>query len=345
MRARRLTAIAALIAATSVLAACGGGNTGNTGNAGSAATSDTAGTDTTDSTAGAIPLPRIATVVSYPALPSGLELGLFDDGFGGDASGIKIDYVASGTDGAAALAAGHADIVIGGFDPAALVADPNSRIVALSETSPRTHALLVKPGSEVTSIEDLEGATVGGFSATLSPFLAMLLDENDLPADYINYIQVPSDGGMAALTSGAIGAWYAWDPYYAQAEIEGLSQVVVDGEDFFLNPIVVLTSESFLKEQPESVEAFLIGYDQATDWVNQNPGEAAQYMSEATGMSLEAAEITISRRNYELTEPSESDIAWMNRMAETLVAMGSMTTVPDLAVAIDTTPLQAARAR
>lgn len=285
-------------------------------------------------------LPRVATVVAYPALPSGLELGIFDEAFDTDATQMTIDHVASGSDGAQALISGHTDIVIGGYFSQVFTGDSDARILAISETSPETHAILVREGSEFASLDELEGRTLGGFSAKLPSFLALMLEQEGLGEDYFNYIQVPNDGGLAALTSGAIDAWYTWDPFYAQAEIEGLVDVVVDGTDFYLNPIVIFTTERYLESNRDSVEAFLAAYVESTNWVNQNPGPAGQYMAEATGMSEEAAEITISRRHYEVVVPDEAAIAWMGDLARAEIELDILTEVPDFDTAIDTSILE-----
>lgn len=298
------------------------------GCAGAASGSNASGDD-----ASSVDLPRVSTVASYPTLPSGLKQGLFDDAFGADASGMQIDYVASGPDGVQALTGGHTDIVIGGYDPGVLLTG-DVRILALTEASPETHAVLVGPDSDIASVDDLKGKTVGGFQATLPPFLSLMLEKDGRDPDFINYIQVPNDGGLAALTSGAIDAWYTWDPFFAQAELQDLAKPIVTGDDFFLNPIVMQTTQKYLDEHPESIKAFIEGYIASTDWINANPTEARDYMAEATGMTNEAAEITIDRRHYEVTVPTETDIDWMNRVGELQHDSGLITGVPDLTTVI-----------
>ncbi|MGO3885867.1 MAG: ABC transporter substrate-binding protein [Mycetocola sp.] len=299
--------------------------------------SGTASTDAASDGAEGISLPRVATVASYPALPSGLEQGLFDEAFGTDASGMTIDYVASGPDGVQALSAGHTDIVIGGYDPGVLLGDSDVRILALTETSPETHAVLVAPDSDITSVDDLEGKTVGGFSASIAPFLSLMLESEGKSNDFINYIQVPNDGGLSALSSGAIDAWYTWDPFYAQAELQDLATPLVTGEDFFLNPIVLQTTQSYLDEHRDSIDAFIDGYIASTDWVNENKDAARDYMAEATGMTPEAAEVTIDRRHYEVVVPDETAVDWMNRLGTLQKDSGLITDTPDLNTIIDTT--------
>lgn len=321
----------AVVGAVSVLAlaACSGSTDGNSD--GGSGSGDAA-----------IDLPRVSTLVAYPALPSGLEEGLFDEPFGQDASGLKVDFVASGNDGILAMVAGHTDIVIGGFDPTTIEANPDLRIVAITEQSPDTHAVLVVPDSDITTIADLEGKKVGGFSTSLAPFLALMLQREGMPADAIDYIQVANDGGLSALSSGAIDAWYTWDPFYAQAEIAERGRAIVTGEDFFLNPIVLVTTQDYIDEHGDSLQAFIQGYAASTDWVNENTDAAEAYLVAETGMSPEAAEITIQRRSYEVQEPSAETIAWMEQISETLVTLGVLPTLPDVQSVLDPEPLRAA---
>ncbi|MGO3146768.1 MAG: ABC transporter substrate-binding protein [Leucobacter sp.] len=290
---------------------------------------------------GGIELPRVSTVVSYPALPSGLEQGLFDEPFGTDASELSVTYIASGPDGVQALVGGHTDIVIGGYEPA-VVLDNDVRVLALTEASPETHTVLVPTGSEIKDVDDLKGKKVGGFWTTLPPFLALYLEHEGKDQDYLDYIQVPNDGGLSALTSGAIDAWYTWDPFFAQAEIQGLAEPIVTGDEFFLNPIVLYTTQTYIDEHPDSLAAFIEGYIASTTWVNENTDAARDYMAEATGMSPEAAEITIDRRNYEVTAPDEVALEWMQHVAELQRDEGLITAVPDLDTVINSSPLEQA---
>ena len=325
---RKYLPLAVAAALTTFLAACSGG-----------AASAEAGPEGASS----IELPRVSTVISYPALPSGLEQGLFDESFGVDADDMQINHIPSGPEGVQALIGGHTDIVIGGYDPAVSL-NPDVRILALTEASPETHTLLVQPDSPIDNIDDLEGLKVGGFSTTLPPFLALYLEQEGKPQDYLDYVQVPNDGGLSALSSGAIDAWYTWDPFFAQAEMQDLAKVIVTGDEFFLNPVVLYTSQSYIDEHRDSLIAFIQGYHASTEWVNENPDAARDYMSEATGMTPEAAEITIERRHYEVVAPDQGALDWMQHVGELQRDSGVITAVPDLDTVFDTSLLEEALA-
>jgi sulfonate transport system substrate-binding protein len=324
-RPTRLTAVLGATAVAVLLAGCAASDGGGGGGGGEGEAS--------------LELPRVATLTAYPALPSAIEEGFFDEAFGADASGMQVDFVASGTDGAQAVAAGHADIAIGGFDPAVLVGDTNVRLLALSESSPDTHAVLVGPDSDIASVDDLKGATVGGYLSTLPSFLSLLFVNEGISPDEVDYIQVPNDGGLSALTSGAIDAWYTFDPFYAQAELQDLATPVVTGEGWYLNTVVVLTSQQYLDEHPDEVEAFLRAFSEGTEWVNENPDAAADYLVQATGLTEEAAELTMSRRDYGVRPIDGEYREWMDQLGQVYVDMGQIDQAPDLDSVIVPEPL------
>ena len=56
-----------------------------------------------------------------------------------------------------ALSTGAIDLAIGGTPVAAVASDLPIRILALTERSPKTHAILVRPDSDIKSIDDLKG--------------------------------------------------------------------------------------------------------------------------------------------------------------------------------------------
>ncbi|MGI6878491.1 ABC transporter substrate-binding protein [Microbacterium sp. gxy059] len=325
-RPRRRAALVSILASAAILAGCAGGG----GGAGAAA--------------GGGELPRVATLTAYPALPSALEEGFFDEAFGTDASGMQVDFVASGTDGAQSVAAGHSDIAIGGFDPAVLVGDTGLRLLALSESSPDTHALLVSPDSDIETLDDLDGKKVGGYLATPPSFLSLLFDREGKSLDDIDYTQVPNDGGLAALTSGALDAWYTFDPFYAQAELQDLATPIVTGEGWYLNTVVIITSEDYLEEHPDEVDAFLRAYIEGTEWVNENPEKAADYLVQETGLTPEAAELTMSRRDYGVRPIDGEYREWMDDLGEVYLEVGSITELPDLDQVIAPEPLAEATA-
>lgn len=287
-------------------------------------------------------LPRVATLTAYPALPSAIAEGFFDESFGYDASDMHVDFVASGTDGAQAVAAGHSDIAIGGYDPAVLIGDTNVRLLALSESSPDTHAILVSPDSDISSLEDLHGATIGGYSSRLPSFLSLLFTNEEIPPESVNYTQVENDSGLSALTSGAIDAWYTFDPFYAQAELQDLAVPIVTGEGWYLNTVVVLSSERYLQEHPEEVEAFLRGFAQATTWLSENGDQAAAYLVEETGLATETAQLTMSRRNYEVAAIEGEYRQYMEELNQVYLDTGLISELPDMDTVIVPEPLERA---
>lgn len=322
---RNISAIAAA-AALSLLALAGCAEDGEAG------TSDGSTT----------PFPRVATLVAYPALPAGIAEGIFDEVFGADASDMSVDIVNAGPDGYQAVSGGHADIAMGGFNNGSLVGDPDLRIIAVTEQSPETHAVLVAPGSDIATVADLVGRTLGGYSARLPAFLVQMFEHAQVDPSEVNYIQVPNDAGLSALTSDAIDAWYTWDPFFAQAEIQGLAEPIIDGTDFYRNAITMVTTQDYIDNNAESLQKFINAYIKSTAWINENPEGAAEVLVEATSMTPEAAALTIDRRIYDVIAPNEEILAWMKDLMRVELELGIITAEPDYAVVIDPQFIEAA---
>lgn len=280
-------------------------------------------------------LPRVASQIAYAALPLGIAEGIFDEHFQTDTSGLSIQNVAAGIDGFQAVSGGHIDIAIGGYANGVFLSDPDLRIIGVTEQSPRTHAVLVPPDSDIDEVADLAGLTLGGYSAQLPAFVSQLFEHEGIAAEDVDYIQVANDAGLTALTSGAIDAWYTWDPYFAQSELEGLVRPIIDGVDFYLNPVILVTSRQYIDEHADSVRAFVEAYAESTDWMNDHREETVDYLTTSTGMTAETASTTLDRREYEVQAPTGETRAWIEDLIRIENELGVIDGHPDLDTIID----------
>src|SRR5699024_10705878 len=170
--------------------------------------------------------------------------------------------------------------------------------------------------SPVEDVSDLAGLTLGGYSAQLPAFVSQLFEHAGIEAADVDYIQVPNDAGLTALTYDAIDAWNTWDPYFAQAVLAGLARPIIDGTGFYLNPVVLVTSREYLASHAESVGAFVEAYAESTEWMNAHHDETVEYLTSSTGMDAETAAATLERREYRVQSPGEDTRAWIEDLIE-----------------------------
>jgi sulfonate transport system substrate-binding protein len=240
-----------------------------------------------------------------------------------------------------ALAAGAIDLGIGGPPIAAIAAGLPIQIVALVERSPKTHAILVRPDSSIKSGADLRGKKVGTPLGKSHLLVLRVLEQAGLKDTDIEWAQLENDVGRAALTQGAIDAWATWDPFYASVETAKEAVPIVDGDGHILNYVAIFGRTEYLKQYPETVQQFLKSYKQAVTWVNTNRSTAAEILARENKLSLEAATLTLNRRNFIFGEPNAEFREDVIEQGKLLLKLKITQQEPDWNQAIDTTLAQA----
>lgn len=232
---------------------------------------------------------------------------LFQQTFGGEAPKIKFTRFLSLIPITEALSSGAIDLAIGGTPVAAVASDLPIRILALTERSPKTHAILVRPDSDIKSIDDLKGKRIATPTGDASFFPQKVLQNANIKSSEVNWVKIENDLGRSALLSGNIDAWVTWDPFYASAEISKEAVPLVDGEKYFTNHVVLMGNAQFVENYPEVIAQFIQAYRQALAWVRDHPEEAVQIFAEANQVGPEIAELTMKRRTYLLKSPDDED--------------------------------------
>jgi NitT/TauT family transport system substrate-binding protein len=171
-----------------------------------------------------------------------------------------------------AFSAGDVDIGYLGSPPAItghVNGEIKTRVVA--QVNALGSALVVREG--IDTVQDLDGAkiaTPGG--ATIQHFMLLTyLEDNGLdPSD----VEITSESVTlmrASLESGAIDGFIAWQPFPADAVVNGAGHVLANSSDIWPGHIccVVATMQSFAKDHPDAVTGFLRAHVAATKWMQQ----------------------------------------------------------------------------
>ncbi|OUM90311.1 MAG: aliphatic sulfonate ABC transporter substrate-binding protein [Bacillus thermozeamaize] len=232
---------------------------------------------------------------------------LFEKTFGDQVPNIEFKRFLSLAPITEALSSGAIDLAIGGTPVTAVATDQPIRILALTERSPKTHAILVRPDSKTKSINDLKGKKIGTPSGNAYFFPQKVLQSANIKDSEVNWVKIENDVGRSALLSGSIDAWVTWDPFYASAEITKEAVPLVDGEKYHPNYVVLMGNAEFVEAYPEVIAQFIQAYQQALTWVQDHPADAVQIFAEANQVSQEIAELTMSRRTYLLKSPDDEE--------------------------------------
>ena len=140
-------------------------------------------------------------------------------------------------------------------------------------SKPEWTALVTRPDTGITKIEDLKGKRVAVARGT-DPYIFLLraLDSVGLKESDIEVVLLQHPDGKNALVNGDVDAWSGLDPYIAQVEVDHTGELFY--RDANKNTWGVLNvSEQFAKDNPEIVERVLAVYERARKYSIEHPDE------------------------------------------------------------------------
>lgn len=234
---RRYFALTAVAGAALGLAACG--------SSGQAAAGEAV-------QVGYFPLVHTSTAVNAE------ENGLFE------AEGLDVELVQT-QGGAAAiptLISGDIDVAYANYTSALLAVKQGLpvRFISGNDVGAADHGIFVAEDSGIETVEDLAGKTfaVNNLQNIGSVAVYALLEDAGLDPSAVDLIEMPYPDMQAALERGAVDAIWQVEPFQASAAAAGFVKL----SDLFTGPVDGMpvagwiTTETFLQENPEAVEAF-----------------------------------------------------------------------------------------
>ncbi|MEU4100839.1 ABC transporter substrate-binding protein [Streptomyces tanashiensis] len=244
---RPLTPLAALaaLAALSTVTACGGADDGG----------DPKGKSGQGTVTVRIPDPGNAGVLARGKKDGSLDKALA-------AVGAKVAWTGSAgpfAPAAQAMNAGRLDIATGSITSGitSLSQSPGFAFFAATDPDPVGEGILVREGSDITSVQDLVGRKVAVNKGGTGEYLLLkALAKAGIPADKVERVYLRPDQTAAVFNAGQVDAWAVWSTY-AVAEIgTGKARFVADGsaigsDNYSLNAV----RSDFAKEHPEIVKA------------------------------------------------------------------------------------------
>jgi sulfonate transport system substrate-binding protein len=217
-----------------------------------------------------------------------------------------------------ALSVGSVEIGMTGDAPPvfAQAAGKDLLYVGAEPPKPLSSAILVQGNSPLQTLKDLKGKRVAFQKGSSAHYLVLTaLDKAGLQwADITPIYLVPSDA-RAAFEKGAVDAWAIWDPFYAAAELDAKPRVLAT--NLTNNNSFYLASRPFVEQQGAALNTVLESLSWADSYVQGNRKEAAQLVSDFSGLSLATVHLFISRRPKGPVAPlSTALIADQQRVAD-----------------------------
>jgi NitT/TauT family transport system substrate-binding protein len=263
MRKRSLVALSLAGALVLAVAAAGCGGSSKKSSGGGA------------SKTGAAPINMsFSTWIGYAPIIVGKKKGFFEK------EGVKVSYtlIEDPVQRFAAFKAGRLDGIASTVDTFARTAAKGvpSKVVLGLDASIGGDGIVAKKG--INSVAQLKGQKVAVSEGSTSEWLlAYVLDKHGMSLDDVQKTDMTSGDAGAAFAAGRIPVAVTWEPWLSRAETNPDGHVLVSTKEGPYRTIIVDATAfqpGFVKDHPDSVKAFLRGYNDAMDFIASNPTEA-----------------------------------------------------------------------
>lgn len=178
-------------------------------------------------------------------------------------------------------------------------------------------------------------------------FLLGVLGSVDLGENDVELINVPPAELVTALNQGDVDAVAIWQPWGATAltQVEGATLVQAGGCPQCYDPGTILTTQSVIAENPETLERFMAAFAEAQAWVRANNEEAAEInMRWIQGVELETMTLALGSVSLDPRISTYTAAMYQEKTLPFLIGLGRIEEVFDPSDAIDTRFLAAAEA-
>lgn len=218
--------------------------------------------------------------------------------------GVEIEWTnfAAGPPMNESFAAGQQDIGFIGDVPllVAKASGQETKAIANAGYNPNTSALVVAKDSSITDVAQLKGKKVayvkGSFGHHL---LGLLLEKAGLGFSDIQEINLPVTDIANTVQSGQADAGIIWDPNLIKSINAGQVKVLADGTNIKRNSCYYFATESYIKDNPKVIEAYIKAINKSYEFIKSNPDEAANLIAGITKLSKEEVLDVFSKYTYE----------------------------------------------
>jgi sulfonate transport system substrate-binding protein len=225
-----------------------------------------------------------------------------------------------------ALAAGSLEFGLTGDTPPVFAQSAGRDLyyVGAEPPKPLSSAILAPANSSLRELADLRGKKVALQKGSSAHYLLVrALDRASLAWSDITPLYLTPSDARAAFERGSVDAWAIWDPYYAAAELDVKPRVLANGQGLSSNNSFYLASHPLVERYPAAVLALHDELTRADQFVQSERKEAAQHISDFSGLSLATVHLFLSRRPSSPTRPlPPALVADQQRVADTFHRLG-----------------------
>lgn len=178
--------------------------------------------------------------------------------------------------------------------------DPN--VVMIAEGGLLLDGWLDIVGRNIDSMEQLKGKKLGVSRGTGSEvFWNATVKQLQLnPTDY-KIVQVEAPEMVAAIERGDIDAFSGWEPWVTRTLLAvPNTKVLHDAKGMVGTRIYIYINKGWAEKNPDAAVRFMKSIVEATDLMNTDPKQSAQYISDFLKMDLALAEALLPKSRHDI---------------------------------------------
>jgi NitT/TauT family transport system substrate-binding protein len=198
--------------------------------------------------------------------------------------GLKVKTVQfnNGGDEMTALASGELDVAYVGTSPALSSIEKGVPAKIVGSAQEEGSSIVVSTNSTITSVKDLKGKKVAtlGEASIQNTLLKYALKQNGVNPSDVEIVAMKPANMNDALKSGKIDAMVNPEPYPTTAVMKGYGKILENSSEIVPGHpcCVIVASDNFIKNHPTELSKILKIHENATNFINQNPSQAAKLL-------------------------------------------------------------------
>ncbi|KQP18950.1 aliphatic sulfonate ABC transporter substrate-binding protein [Methylobacterium sp. Leaf100] len=264
---------------------------------------------------------RSSTLIALLRQDAGLETAL-------KPAGVTVSWheFTSGLPIMEALNAGQIDVSADVADTVPLFAQAaGAKItyIAQEAPSPEAQAILVPGDSPLTSVADLKGRRVAVTKGSGSHYLLLAaLAEAGLSFKAITPAYLTPADGRAALASGGVEAWVAWDPFLSAARQLSGARVLRDGTGLSLYTRYYLAADDYVAKSGDVLGILFAKLAETGTFVKAEPEAAAARLAPLWKIDADVIVRANARRSYRVEPVTRAALGEQQKIADAFRAEG-----------------------
>ncbi len=149
---------------------------------------------------------------------------------------------------------------------------------------------VIARNDRVTSAEDLRGKKVGTPMGTTGQFfLDAFLTNNAILSSEVEAIDIAPSDLPDALAKGRVDAIVIWEPHGTNAvSLLGDMAIRLPSSDIYNETFNFVSTNAFLKSEPEAVKRFVQAVDAATEFIKQHKEESQEIVATRLNLDTES---------------------------------------------------------